>query len=69
MASNGLVANPSKTSQVLLNLNNKNKTEDQITIKIGQETIKQDKSAKLLGLTIDDDQGWKTNIYGSGGLL
>ena len=31
--------------------------------------MKQDKHAKLLGVTIDDTQKWETQIYGTGGLL
>ena len=66
MASNGLVANPSKTA--LLFLNNKSK-EEQIKISIGPATITQEKSAKLLGMTLDDSQSWSTHFYGKGGVL
>ena len=47
---NGLVANPKKTALVFLNLKQKG---DPITI--GGETITQTESAKLLGITFDDD--------------
>ena len=57
MASNGLVANPSKTA--LLFINNKVKG-DPIKIKIGNVEITQEKSAKLLGMTMDDNQSWVT---------
>ena len=66
MASNGLVANPSKTA--LLFLNNKEKGEP-VKITIGPATVTQEKSAKLLGLTLDDSQSWHTHFYGKGGVL
>jgi hypothetical protein len=46
MASNGLVANPSKTILLILNKN----SGEEIEIKIGEMKIKQDKEAKLLGV-------------------
>ena len=67
MATNVLVANPSKTSMVILN--HKSKPGEEIHIKFGDAIIKQEKSAKLLGLVFDENQGWKTQIYGKGGLL
>ena len=67
MASNGLVANPRETYMVILNY--KSKPGEEILIKIGNEVIKQERSAKLLGLTFDENQGWKTHIYGTGGLI
>ena len=45
MASNGLVANPKKTKLLFLNLKSKM---DPISIKIGNENIMQESSAKLL---------------------
>ena len=66
MASNGLVANPSKTA--LLFLNNKAKG-DPIEINIGKVKITQEKSAKLLGMTLDDSQNWTTHFYGKKGVF
>ena len=57
MASNGLVANSKKTSLLILGLKNNNT--DPITIKIGKESIIQETHAKLLGMTMDEKQGWK----------
>ena len=48
-------------------LNYKSKPGEEISIKIENEVIKQEKSAKLL--TFDENQGWKTHIYGTGGLI
>ena len=42
---------------------------NQQTIKVGNEIVSSTKNAKLLGITIDDNQKWKTNIYGKGGLI
>ena len=70
MASNGLVANASKTT--LMFLNNKRNSEDQNlnhTIQIGEATITQEKNAKLLGITLDDTQDWTTQITGTGGMI
>ena len=66
MASNGLVANPSKTS--LLFLNNKVKG-DPVELHIGTAKIIQENSAKLLGMTLDDNQTWTTHFYGKGGVF
>ena len=63
---NGLVANPKKTALVFLNLKQKG---DPITITIGGETITQTASAKLLGITFDDDLKWNSQIHGKGGLV
>ena len=66
MASNGLVANPSKTA--LLFLNSKEKC-DPVEISIGTAKITQETSAKLLGMTLDDSQNWSTHFYGKGGVF
>ncbi len=67
MASNGLVANPTKT--VFMMLNNK-KTENEGTRKItvGDHQIQESKSTKLLGMQIDNDQKWRSHFCGKGGL-
>ena len=67
MASNGLVANPKKTTLLFLN---QGKVEElDIEINIGKEKISQVPSAKLLGITFDDDLKWKSQIYGKGGFI
>ena len=68
MASNGLVANPSKT--VFMMLNSKTKENELARkIKVGNHEIPESKSAKLLGVVIDNDQKWKSHFCGKGGLL
>ena len=67
MASNGLVANPKKTTFIILN--QRQRKEEIVSIKIGNEIVNQEKSAKLLGVSFDSNQGWKTQIYGSGGVI
>ncbi len=55
MASNGLVANPSKT--VFMMPNSKQKENDSPKkIKVGDHEIMESKSAKLLGVAMDNDQ-------------
>ena len=71
MASNGLVANASKTTLIFLNAKLKTNDFDQekIKIKVGKDWVTQERNAKLLGMTIDDNQIWRTQIYEKGGLL
>ena len=64
---NGLVANPKKTSLIILN--QKVRKDEVIKIKFGNDYVSHEKSAKLLGVTFDSNQGWKTQIYGSGGVI
>ena len=67
MASNGLVANPKKTTMLFLNLGrNDNKN---ITIKIGKDEIHPVHQAKLLGINFDDNQKWDSQINGKGGIV
>ena len=70
MASNGLVANATKTIFMILNLT-KTECENAITkeIKIDKAMVNRSDSTKLLGLTIDDKQNWKEQILGSNGLV
>ena len=68
MASNGLVANPSKTALLFLNLNKNLKNEIQ-SLKIGEIMVNQVPNAKLLGMVIDDDQSWTSQISGVGGMV
>ena len=72
MASNGLVANASRTSFVVLNLCKSDRDEAKINplkVKIGPTTVTQEHSAKLLGITFNDKQNWSTQINGHGGVI
>ena len=65
MASNGLKANPSKTTLMVLN----GKNSAPMSITVGDSQVTQEKSAKLLGVQIDDDQKWSSQITGKGGVI
>ena len=66
MASNGLVANSSKTSFLLLN----SKCSDyELKVKIGSDYVKRERSAVLLGIKFQDDLAWKSQIHGKGGVI
>ena len=68
MQKNGLVANPKK--MVFMLLNDKSKQGDKpITIKVGSSIIPQEKTTKLLGLNINDNQGWTEQFFGKKGLI
>ena len=69
MASNGLVAYPKKTTLVILNQKQNLSNGTPISLKIGSDTITQEKEGKLLGLTFNEKQDWKTHLYGKGGLI
>ena len=60
MASNGFFANENKTKFIVLN---NNSSDEKRTIQVGKEQVVQETNAKLLGVTIDEDQKWKTQIY------
>ena len=63
MATNGLVANQTKTEFLLLN--EKNKTEEPVTeILVGQSLVQRTYSTKLLGVMIDENQDWLTQLKG-----
>ena len=64
MASNGLLANPSKTKFMLLN-NKDTETTRKIQVKLAE--ISEVKSAKLLGITMDSDQKWMSYFRGKKG--
>ena len=66
MASNGLVANSSKTSFLLLNSGT---SDYEVTVKIGEDRVKREDSAKLLGIQFQDNLQWKNQIFGKGGLI
>ena len=68
MASNGLVANPTKTTFMILN-NNRKKDDIPIEINIGQATVLQETSAKLLGVKIQDNQHWNEQVNDKGGVV
>ena len=65
MASNGLVANPSKTTLMMLN----NKTLEPVEIRVEVNTITQEKSSMLLGVQINDSETWDDQINGRGGVI
>ena len=67
MASNGLVANPSKTT--LMILNNNNKALDLVEVKVGSNMVTQQKSSKLLGVQINETETWEDQIKGKGGVI
>ena len=68
MASNELIANTKKT--VFMLLNHKNKSgEEKISIKVGDNLVKQEHSTKLLGMKISDNLSWKEHFYGTNGLI
>ena len=61
MASNGLVANESKTE--FLMLNEKRKNEEPLTeILVGNSLVKKTASTKLLGVIIDENQDWQQQL-------
>ena len=67
MASNGLVANASKTALIFLNLKHTRKNEqgdliDEISARIGDTEVLQESSTKLLGIKLDHDQKWNSQI-------
>ena len=66
MASNGLVVNSSKTSFLLLNAG---RTDYDVTVRIGEDQVKREESAKLLGIQFQDSLQWKNQIFGKGGLI
>ena len=65
-ASNGQVANPSKTEFILLN----NKDKENIRmIRVGAAEIQETDKAKLLGNIMDNDQNWTSHFLGKKGQL
>ena len=69
MASNGLVANQKKTVFMLLNNKGKNKEKEPTKIRVGENYIEQSSSTRLLGIHIEESQGWKEHYYGKDGLI
>ena len=62
MASNGLMANPSKTSLMFRNL--KQEGNEKVDIMVGKVKIVLEDHVKLLGMVIKNNQCWKTQIEG-----
>ena len=48
---------------MLLNLKQSNNS-DPVSIRIGDTDVKQESSAKLLGITFSDNQKWKSQLQG-----
>ena len=61
MASNGLIANPSKTVFMILN-NRSSQEEIGLEIKVGREIIKESDHTKLLGVGIQYTQKWDIHV-------
>ena len=61
MASNGLEATPQKTAFMMLNVKNY-AAMNLISIMIGNNKVVAEKKAKLLGVILDDNQKWKSQI-------
>ena len=69
MASNGLVANPDKTVYMMLGRKKAEIEANPLSIKVGTTIIKNSKSTRLLGVTIDEQQNWNEQFHGKGGLI
>jgi hypothetical protein len=67
MASNGLFANPSKTNFIVIN--DKEDGAGEREVQVGNVKVKQEKSAKLLGITMNENLRWNTQIYGINGTI
>ena len=59
MASNGLVANASKT--VFMVLNGSHNIQENITITVGEAEVPLSKDTKLLGMQVEDTLKWDKN--------
>ena len=70
MASNGLVANASKTVFMILNRTRKElESENFKSIEVDGAIIEASTSTNLLGITIQDNQGWSEHFKGRKGLI
>ena len=65
MASNGLKANSDKTTLMIINY----KSEENVEIQIDNSKVTQEKSAKLLGIMVEDNLKWNNQIRGKGGVI
>ena len=59
------MANPTKTIPLIIN----NKYEGLVQVTVGNATVSQEKTSKLLGVKIYDDMNWNEKVYGKGGLI
>jgi hypothetical protein len=66
MASNGLVANPKKTSMLILNCKPADMPQ---SVKIRHDMVNREMSATLLGIKFQDNLQWAKQIHGKGGLI
>ena len=65
MASNGLKANPDKTTLMIIN----GGSEVNLEIQIDGALVAQEQSSKLLGIIIEDNQKWNKQVNGKGGVI
>ena len=64
MASNGLVANPSKTVFMILGDRSANgEMHENESIRVGKEDVKATQTANVLGIFIDKNQKWTTHLH------
>ena len=70
MASNGLVANASKTVFMILNMT-KTECESELAkeVLIDGARVERSKATKLLGVTIDDKHNWMEHFSSTNGLV
>ena len=61
MASNGLIANASKTALIIMN-NGSVQNIPPVIIRIGNTHVTQEEKTKLLGVILDQDQKWNSQI-------
>ena len=54
---------------MLLNYKNENKDLSPVKIRAGENYVIQEKSTKLLGVTIEESQSWREHFYGKNGLF
>ena len=70
MASNGLMANASKTVLMILNMTQLEKESELAKeIQVGHTSVPRSTATKLLGITIDEKQNWKEHFTGTNGLI
>ena len=54
---------------MLLNYKKGNPETAPVEVRVNENIIVQEKSTKLLGMTIEENQGWKEHFYGKNGLI
>jgi len=67
MASNHLVANPSKTG--LLIIRAKGSPQARRCVRLDGTVIQESESQRVLGMTLNNNLSWNEHIYGKGGLV